>query len=290
MENPKITIIGAGPAGIATSIQLKRMGYEPQLFEKDLVGGLLWNANLVENYPGFPNGISGPKLIKLMINQLEQLKIEIKYSQINTLSFDGDYFQLITNEENIVSDFVVIASGTKPKSIDVNIAESVGRMIHQDIRKILDINGKHIVIIGAGDAAFDHALHLSKKNQVSIINRGVNIRSLQLLVDRAFLNKKIEYLNNIEIEDIDLSAPESGKILKVQCNSLEKGKFSVECDEVVFAIGRDPQLDFIKQIIKNERCLLVGDVKNDLFRQATIAIGDGIKAAMIINNQILSRN
>ena len=291
METPKIVIIGAGPAGIATSIQLKRLGYEPQLIEKDIVGGLLWNANLIENYPGFPKGISGPKLINLMIKQLQQLEIEIRHSQINNLFFNNDLFQLKTDGENLVSDYVVIASGTKPKSVGVKITELVREKIHHDVKNILDINGKHIVIIGAGDAAFDHALYLSKENRVTIINRGANIKSLKLLVDRAFSYDKIEYMSNTEIEDIDLvlSTQKIGHNLMIWCNSLIKGKFSIECDEVVFAIGRDPQLDFMDRIIENDRCLLVGDVKNGLFRQVAIAIGDGIKAAMKINNQILLR-
>jgi len=291
MNTPKIVIIGAGPAGIATSIQLKRLGYEPQLIEKDTIGGLLWNANLIENYPGFPQGIRGNNLVHLMIKQLKQLEIKIEYSEVTKLLFKDDFFHLKTDRENIVSDYVVIASGTKPKPIDIRVTDQVRKRIRQDIRNILGIDGKHIVIIGAGDAAFDHALYLSKKNRVSIINRGTKIRSLQLLVERVFSNDKIEYLSNTKIEDIDLLSrnQKNANVFEVRCNSLEKGKISKECDEIVFAIGRDPQLDFMDEIIEDVRCIQVGDVKNGLFRQATIAIGDGIKAAMKINNQILLR-
>jgi len=292
METPKIAIIGAGPAGIAASIQLKRLGYKPQLFEKDIAGGLLWNANLIENYPGFPYGISGPDLIDLMVKQLQQLKIELEQKNINHLSFDDGCFQLYSDKEDTIVDFVVIASGTKPKPINIIIKEPVKKNIHQDIKRILDIKGKHIVIIGAGDAAFDHAINLSRKNRVSIINHGDNIRSLQLLVDRAFANEKIAYLGNTEVDGIDLIYRENYKnehLVQIHCTNIKGGKFSLECDEVIFAIGRDPQLDFMGRVVENDRCILVGDVKNGIFRQATIAIGDGIKAAMKIHNQVLAR-
>jgi len=292
METPKISIIGAGPAGIAASIQLKRLGYMPQLFEKDIAGGLLWNANLIENYPGFPNGISGPDLIDLMVKQLKQLNIEIKQLQINHLSFEDGYFNLNSDRGNFDSEYVVIASGTKPKPIGVKISEPVRKIIHQDIKRILNIIGKHIVIIGAGDAAFDHALNLSKKNRVSLINRGEKVRSLQLLVDRTFANERIAYLSNTDVEGIDLFYRDDYKnehLLQVHCINVRGEKSSIECDELVFAIGRDPQLDFMDRIVENDRCILVGDVKNGIFRQATIAIGDGIKAAMKIHNQVLMR-
>ena len=293
MKHPKIAIIGAGPAGISASIQLKRLGYHPQLFEKDIVGGLLWNANLVENYPGFPCGISGPDLIDLMAMQIKNIKIEILNIQITHLFFEDGIFHLHSDEENFVADYVVIASGTKPKPINIKTSDQARCLIHQDVKKILDINGKHIVIIGAGDAAFDHALNLSRKNRISIINHGTNIRSLQLLVDRAFANERIAYLSNTEVETIDLLFGEESKnkhVYRVECNSICEGKFSIECDEVVYAIGRNPQLDFMDQLIETERCIFIGDVRNGIFRQAGIAIGDGIMAAMKIHNQILSRD
>jgi len=292
METPKIAIIGAGPAGIATSIQLKRLGYMPQLFEMDVVGGLLRNANLIENYPGFPNGISGPDLIELMEMQLKQLKIDINQLHITRLLFADGLFQLYSDSESFVADYVVVASGTKPKPINIKISESVRKIIHQDIINLLDINGKHIVIIGAGDAAFDHALNLAGENRVSIINRGTKIRSLQLLVDRALANENISYSENTEVESIDIVKiieQNHHHILQVRCNADGVGKYSIDCDEVVFAIGRDPRLDFMDQIVDRDRCMFVGDVKNGIFRQSTIAIGDGIKAAMKIHNKILLR-
>ena len=292
MEIPKISIIGAGPAGIATSIQLKRFGYEPQVFEMDRVGGLLWNANLVENFPGFPKGISGPNLINLMEKHLKYLDIEIQYMEINNLTFEDDRFYLTSSKSCFVSDYVVIASGTKPKPSDIKFAEAAREFIHHDIKKILNLSRKHIVIIGSGDAAFDQAINLSKRNKITIINRGGDLSALQLLVERAFANDNITYSSRTAIENIDLVVADTlnkRHCLKLNLITDGKEKYSYECDEIVFAIGRDPHLEFLGQIIDNNRYMLVGDVINGLFRQATIAIGDGIKTAMKINNQILLR-
>jgi len=290
MNNLRIAIIGAGPAGIATSIQLKRLGYTPLLFEKELLGGLLRNANLVENYPGFPDGISGIELIERIQKQLDRLKIEIEYLEITRLSYKNELFRLESDKGELKSDFVVVSSGTKPKTININLDYAVANCVHHDIRRLLDINGKHIVIIGAGDAAFDHALYLSRKNRVSIINRGSNIRSLQLLVDRAFADNNIVYLDNTEVEGIKkVNIINNDRLLLVEGLVDGKKKISLECHKVVLAIGRDPQLDFMEQFDANDRCFLVGDVKNGFYRQATIAIGDGIMAAMKIHNQVLSR-
>src|SRR4030067_823709 len=77
MEAEQVIIIGAGPAGLATAIQLKRYGVTPLLFERAQAGGLLWNANLVENYPGFPSGISGPDLVGLFVRQAQHLSIDV---------------------------------------------------------------------------------------------------------------------------------------------------------------------------------------------------------------------
>jgi thioredoxin reductase len=292
MKKTEISIIGAGPAGIAASIQLKRFGYEPVLIEKDKIGGLLWNANLIENYPGFPGGISGPDLISLMSKQLSHFKIEVQYLNIDHLESEGDRYILTTNANKFTADFVVIASGTKPKPIEIRISESVRRSIHQDISNILSISGKHIVIIGNGDAAFDQAINLSKRNQVSILNRGNKIKSLELLVDRALAIKSISYLSNAEVESIDLqysNPKDDQRILLINYKTENKLQYSLECDEVVFAIGREPQLDFVGQLTGKDNCIYVGDVNNGMFRQATIAIGDGIKAAMKIHNLIRTR-
>jgi thioredoxin reductase (NADPH) len=288
MEKIGISIIGAGPAGIATAIQLTRLGYEPNIFEKDRIGGLLWNANLVENYPGFPNGISGRKLAHLMEKQVINLGINVINSEIKQLEDKEDYYLIFYDGKSIQSDIVVIASGTKPKSISTKISGNALRNVHRDIRNLSNTSGKHIAIIGSGDAAFDHALFLSRKNRITILNRGKQIKSIQILFERAVKIKEITYRDDTNVYNIDMKTDrqERKSAFIIQCTNRKKDEILIECDEVLFAIGRDPYLDFCKNVKLNDRCILVGDVKNGIFRQASIATGDGILAAMKINEYI----
>jgi thioredoxin reductase (NADPH) len=288
MEKPRISIIGAGPAGIASALQLRRYGYDPLVFEKNRIGGLLWNANLIENYPGFPNGISGPQLIRLMDSHLAKFDIQVIMTSIKRLTFSDGSYLIESVKEDFRSDFIVIATGTKPKKTPLSVAEDLKIHIHYDIFDLLDTKGKMIFIIGAGDAAFDQAINLARKNKVTILNRGAMTKSIPLLVHRALTNKNIVYIKNVILKKISLNQTENQeekKLIAVRA-MIEAKEFQLECDDVVFAIGREPQLDFIGQYESTNKCFLIGDVKNGIFRQVTIAISDGILAAMKIHNLI----
>jgi thioredoxin reductase (NADPH) len=292
MNNPRIAIVGAGPAGMAASIQLKRLGYSPFLFEKESAGGLLWNANLVENYPGFPKGISGPELISLMISHLNELNIKIIQLEINRISQIKGCFKLKSGAEEFTADYIIVASGTKPKPLKLEISDSIRRLIHNDLRKLQDVKGKHIVIIGSGEAAFDQALNLSSKNLITIINRGEEIKALKLLAERSTKIKKISYMENTQIEKMELLKgmdPDANRIIQIVTRDKTGETHVLECEEVISAVGREAQLEFLDHHIESEKIFLVGDVKNGLYRQVGIAIGDGILAAMKIHNKILKR-
>ena len=105
MKKPEpVAIIGAGPAGITAAIQLKRYGLSPMLFEKEAIGGLLRNANWVENYPGFPNGISGLKLTRLMAQQLKTVGVEGFFEEVLELDYAKEVFTLETPKQRVVLD------------------------------------------------------------------------------------------------------------------------------------------------------------------------------------------
>jgi len=290
MKQVEIAIIGAGPGGIAAAIQLKRCGYNPILFEAEKVGGLLWNANLVENYPGFPTGISGPGLIKLMIEHLNNLKVEISFDAIDCVKSNGKgSFEIFAKKQgNFISNYLIISSGTRPKKLPEKFdeKEELRSNIHRDIRNILNMDGKRIVIIGNGDAAFDHALNLSKRNEITILIRNLNYNGLKLLESRVATNSRITVHNSISVKAIT-KVGDSHFILKC-LKDLEE--IDIESDEIVFSIGREPNIDFYKEEKILNNCFLVGDVKNGLYRQAAIAVGDGIRTAMEIDQLIKSRD
>ena len=286
MRPDEVVIIGAGPGGTTAAIQLKRYGIPFILLEKERVGGLLWNANLVENYPGFPAGVSGPKLIGLLKKQMERLGVQVIFDYVTKLDLQNERFLVATQHTQYFPRYVIVATGTKSKPIPLVFPADVQNRIFSDVYHLLDEREKQIVIIGAGDAAFDYALNLTKnRNSVTILNRGRDVKCLGLLWERATAEQNIVYR---------AEAPVSAVAFDKLANRLEVGLEAGEslfADYLLFAIGRVPQMDFLSEGLFNETMdglYFVGDVNNGLYRQVAIAAGDGLRAAMAIYFKINS--
>jgi thioredoxin reductase (NADPH) len=286
MKPDEVIIIGAGPAGATAAIQLKRYGIPFLLLEKERVGGLLWNANLVENYPGFPSGVSGPKLVGLIEKQMERLGVDVTLDSVLQLRYSETGFQVKTSRAEYHPRFVIIASGTKPISLPIPVPETARSKVFSDVHLLLPETNKKIVIVGAGDAAFDYALNLTKnRNSVTILNRGRDVKCLGLLWERARAETGIEYC--VETPVCQVVLDETADRLRVQTEA----HGSLVADYLLFATGRVPQVSFLPdEIINNnlEGVYFVGDVKNGLYRQAIIAAGDGLRAAMDIYHKLNS--
>ncbi len=285
-----VIIIGAGPAGIASAIQLKRSGIDPLIIEKDKCGGLLRNAFLVENYPGFYNGISGIKLISYFTKHLEKLSIKPVFDEVKNITYsdDNNIFTIHTKEKILKSKIAIIATGLKHKESDIVNTFSINtkKNIYYNISDFKNPKGKNILIVGAGDASFDYALNLSSKNKIVVINRGKKIKALNLLHNRLKKNTSIEYLDNTIIKNIISKKREEVLLIS---NNIEIIK---TFDIILFAIGRKPDLSFISSQILEKRLELetkkvlffIGDIVDKNYRQTSIAVGDGVKVAMEISN------
>jgi thioredoxin reductase (NADPH) len=287
-EEKKPIIIGGGPAGMTCALQLQRYGLEPLLLEKRDLGGLLWNANLVENYPGFPNGVRGEKLIALMKKQIERVGVEVSREEVARVDWIEDHFEITTQHATRNTPYLIIATGTKSRPLPIAITPEAGERVFTEVWPLTDATEKHIVIIGAGDAAFDYGLNLSKKrNYVTILNRGENVKCLPLLFERVAREPGIVYRAGVAVSAVTVD--ERADRLKVESDA---GTF--EADYVLYAIGRVPNVDFLSEEVRRRKTELVeagrlyfiGDVKNDLFRQVAIAAGDGLRAAMEIYSSV----
>ena len=291
MRVEEVIIIGAGPAGLATAIQLTRYGVHPILFERAQAGGLLRNANLVENYPGFPVGISGLDLVNLFMQQAQNLSIDVTYEEVIELSYDQGLFQVKTEQNDYASRLVVIATGTKPlRFTGFVIPEDLTDRIFYEVYDLLQTESKHIVIVGSGDAAFDYAMNLSRKNRITILNRGEQPKCLPLLWERAKKIPAITYRNNTEVYQLT----KGSKVRMMLGCRTPAGGIQYHADYLVGAIGREARLDCLSKTIRQHtRSLeeqgvlyMIGDVKNGIYRQTSIAVGEGVMTAMKICRQL----
>lgn len=288
MKQNKVIIIGFGPAGIACAIQLARMGLHPLVIEKTRPGGILVNANLVENYPGFPGGITGEKLVRLFEKQLAAFDIRVVRDEIRKASYISGQFELAGLRDAYSCHYLVVASGTVPVIPAECPPLLVQRgLIHTDISGLRAINGKTIGIIGAGDAAFDYALSLAENgNTVEIFNRGERIRTLQILNDKAQATAGILYHPHFRLKGLSEN-PEGTLEAVFQTN--EETRIYL-FDYLIFATGRTPATGFLDSALQEEanrlqalhRLWFIGDVKNGNVRQVSVAVGDGVRAAMEI--------
>jgi thioredoxin reductase len=288
LEERDVIIIGAGPAGVAAAIQLTRYDIAPVLFEQEGIGGLLRNANLVENYPGFPGGIGGPELAGLMRDHLGMCGAEVRHERVMSLDYRDDRFFLRTATAEAACRVVVVASGTEPRKIPgLAIPDDIMDRVFYEVYPIRDISYKNVAIIGAGDAAFDYALNLSRQNEVTLLSRSATARCNHRLWEKASSSLHISQLRNVAVEKVFGRA---GKLL-ITCGHLDRDDVtSVTVDYLVIAVGRGPAMHFFARGLAEQSAFLtlsnklhmVGDVKNDLHRQAAISVGNGIEAAMRI--------
>jgi thioredoxin reductase (NADPH) len=289
-KNKIVAIIGAGPAGMAAALQLQRFGVQTILFEQSKTGSLLKNAWCVENYPGVCPGKSGVDLLQLFRKNLAKNKVAMITEKVESLdyNFSTNLFKIKIANKDYFVDYAIIASGTSSKTLSAfeNAEENIKPNLFYEVFPLLKKRCKRIVIIGVGDVAFDNALNLAKNNNVMICNRGEDISAYSLLVEKTLNHKRIDYRQNFQLQSI---LP--GINNDLECVFIaQRDKVSMEADYVLSAIGRLPKKDFYTKKVKLAedklidlgKLFLVGDVKNEIYRQVAIATGDGILAAMRI--------
>jgi thioredoxin reductase (NADPH) len=261
-------VIGGGPAGMIAAIQIKRAGLKIALFECGQLGGLLRNANRVENYLGLPDK-SGEELIHEFENHFFKHKIDLIQEEVISVEKSEDVFNVQTSDNMYASKTVIVATGTVPKKLGIEGEEALaGTKLFYDVADFSSVSGKDIVIVGSGDAAFDYALHLHRKGNNPIILMRHEPQCLPLLWERIEKEKIPVFTNTIP------SLLKSNERIEV----ITDGE-TFETDFILVAVGRDPRYPPLPAK-GTDGLYFVGDVGSGRYRHIHIATGDAVRAAM----------
>jgi thioredoxin reductase (NADPH) len=292
----EVIIIGAGPAGLTAGLYVSRARLNCLLVERGLFGGQIANAERIENYPGFPEGIDGLELGQLMLAQATRYGLKTVTAEATGIEFQGGQRVVKTTEGDFEAGAVIIAGGSQRQKLGVSGEEEfTGKGVSYcatcDAAFFRD---QSVAIVGGGDAAISEALHLARfASKVTVIHRRRALRATRVLQERAFAESKIQFLWNTAVEVIE------GEqfVRKLRLNQLKTGeKSALEVAGIFVSIGVKPDtgylrgilpLDNVGHIITNENMettvsgiLAVGDIRHNSARQAITAAGDGATAAI----------
>ena len=274
MENKKVVIIGAGPAGITCAIYLKRAGFTPYLIEGMMPGGKVSSTYIVENYPGY-DSINGADLAFKFMNQLEANKIDINFETVLELKKQEEGVYLKTTNGEYLCEVAIIATGTKERTLDI---EGEKKFLHKGISFCAVCDGgfyknQPMAIIGGGNSALEEALYLENiANPLYLIHRRNEFRGDQILVDQVNNNENIKVLTPyIPLEFIGDDKLE-GIVLE---NKDTKEKKTIEVKGCFEYVGMLPNTEFVKEeSILNERGYVLANKKMETKIPGIYAIGD----------------
>ena len=292
----EVVIIGGGPAGLSAGIYTARARLSSLLIEKGIIGGQIVNAESVENYPGFPEGISGYDLAELMHQQAQKLGLETLTTEVTGIELKGKQKIVQTSEGSFAAKAMIIASGSEWNKLDIpGEKEFTGRGV--SYCAICDgafFSKQPVAVVGGGNAAITEALSLTNfASKVTVIHRRQELRATRILQEKAFATPKIEFIWDTVVEEIE--GEDVVKRLKLS-NVTNGAKSSIDVAGIFVAIGFKPNTDYLKSILAldatghittNERMeteipgiFAAGDVRANSIRQVVSAVGDGATAAI----------
>ncbi len=291
-----VLIIGGGPAGLTAGLYTSRARLTSLLIERAFIGGQIANADHVENYPGFPEGISGFELGKLMHEQAKRFGLKSITAEATGLEFTGKQKVVKTTEGDFTARAVIIAGGSERTKLGVPGEEKfTGRGVsYCAVCDAAFFSEKPVAVVGGGDAAITEAIHLAKfASKVTVIHRRSELRAARIMQERAFAEPKINFLWNTVIESIDGEELVRRLILR-QLTTGEQSSLAVS--GIFVSIGFKPNTGYLKGILRLDATgaiitddrletsvhgiFAAGDIRHNSGRQVIVAAGDGALAAI----------
>jgi thioredoxin reductase (NADPH) len=299
MTPRKAIIIGSGPAGYTAAIYAARANLAPLMITGVQSGGQLTLTTLVENYPGFVDGIMGPELMETMRKQAERFGTDMLAEDVTAVDFSRRPLVVHTEDTVYEGHTVIIATGASAKLLGV---ESEMKLMGRGVSTCATCDGfffkdQDIMVVGGGDSAMEEALYLSRLGRsVTVVHRRDSLRASKIMQERARANPKITFVWNSAVEEIlDVAR---GKVTAVRLRDLTTGRLSERpVDGLFIAIGHQPNTGMFRgqlELLANDYIKIVpgttqtsvpgvfaaGDVQDHVWRQAVTAAGTGCMAAL----------
>ncbi len=290
-----VIIIGGGPAGMTAGLYASRARLRTLLIENGLFGGQMTTTELIENYPGFPQGVSGEELSRLMKEQAKRFGMEAISDEVTEVSLEKDLKRVKTYEGEFFCRALIICTGTEYRKLGVPGEE---KFKGRGISYCATCDGaffrdSRIIVVGGGDSALTEALFLTKfVSELTIIHRRDALRATKIYQERVLSNPKIKFLWNSVVQEIKGDSVVRAVVVK----NVKTGEVKeVETEGAFLFIGLMPRTQFLKELVQldeagyivtNENCeasikgiFAAGDCRKKLLRQISTSVGDGATAA-----------
>jgi len=296
-----VIIIGSGPSGYTAAIYAARANLKPLLFAGPQPGGQLMITTDVENYPGFPNGVTGPEMMELFRQQAEKFGTEVHYEEVTRVDFSSHPHKVYVGEAEYQSKTVIISTGASAKWLGIP-SEKEFNGAGVSACATCDgffFRGKTVAVVGGGDTALEEAGYLTHHcAKVYVVHRRDEFRASKIMRDRILANPKIEVLWNSTVDEILGDREPVKKVTGVRLKDTVNGSLrEVPLDGVFMAIGHKPNSEVFAGILEMDEVgylkhlpdstatkipgvFVAGDVADHYYRQAVSAAGTGCMAAI----------
>jgi len=301
----EVIIIGGGPAGMTAGLYTSRSRFNTLLIEIGLLGGQMTTTEVIENYPGFPQGINGDELSRLMEEQAKRFGLEMVSQEVVEVKLEGEKKLVKTDESTYLCEALIICTGNEYRKLGIpGEKEFTGKGVSYcatcDGAFFKD---SQVVVAGGGDSALTEALYLTKfAKELTIIHRRDALRGTKIYQERVFANPKIKLLWNSVIQEIKGDSIVRSILVK---NVKTGGVTELSTEGVFLFVGLSPRTQFLKGLINldeagyvvtNEDCetsvkgiFAAGDCRKKMLRQVATAVGDGATAAFAVEKYLESR-